>query len=166
MFVLCITGENNVPETSRFGWHVQRARYEKIIQFHLVPDMKKAFNKFIKEYGCTTVLALLRAVAATHWLVFRFRATTRKITREEQDKINNTRKSVRSSSHICPTYATFHETELSWIPLAHKLHFGEGHARRAEAVSRQEPSSCEKEPNCWAFYRRRIVIHQEVEEKC
>lgn len=25
----------------------------EIIKFHLVPDMKKGFNKFVKEYGCT-----------------------------------------------------------------------------------------------------------------
>ncbi|KAJ7657347.1 hypothetical protein DFH06DRAFT_461222 [Mycena polygramma] len=47
---------------------------EEIIKFHLVPDMKKQFNKNVKEYGCT--------------------ASQRKLTREEQDKINKTRKSL------------------------------------------------------------------------
>ncbi|KAJ6468084.1 hypothetical protein C8R47DRAFT_807310 [Mycena vitilis] len=47
---------------------------EEIIKFHLVPDMKKQFNKYVKEYGCT--------------------ASQRKLTREEQDKINKTRKSL------------------------------------------------------------------------
>lgn len=25
---------------------------DEIIKFHLVPDMRKAFNKYVKEYGC------------------------------------------------------------------------------------------------------------------
>ncbi|KAJ7140831.1 hypothetical protein C8R44DRAFT_761949 [Mycena epipterygia] len=52
----------------------------EIIAFHLVPDMKKAFNKFVKEHGCT--------------------ASQRKITREEQDKINKTRKSLMIFSSV------------------------------------------------------------------
>ncbi|KAJ7090805.1 hypothetical protein B0H15DRAFT_1021625 [Mycena belliarum] len=52
----------------------------EIITFHLVPDMKKAFNKFVKEHGCT--------------------ASQRKITREEQDKINKTRKSLMLFSSV------------------------------------------------------------------
>ncbi|KAJ3509984.1 hypothetical protein NLJ89_g4934 [Agrocybe chaxingu] len=47
---------------------------EEIIKFHLVPDMRKAFNKFVKEYGCT--------------------GTSRQLTRSEQDVINKTRKSL------------------------------------------------------------------------
>ncbi|KZS97518.1 hypothetical protein SISNIDRAFT_546626 [Sistotremastrum niveocremeum HHB9708] len=46
----------------------------EIIQFHLVPDMKKRFNNFVKGYGCT--------------------ATQRQLTRAEQDKINKSRKSL------------------------------------------------------------------------
>ncbi|KAF8962866.1 hypothetical protein BDZ97DRAFT_1920201 [Flammula alnicola] len=46
----------------------------EIIKFHLVPDMRKKFNKFVKEYGCT--------------------GTSRQITRAEQDLINKTRKSL------------------------------------------------------------------------
>jgi len=52
----------------------------EIIQFHLVPDMKKSFNKFVKDYGCT--------------------ATSRKITREEQDKVNKTRKSLMQFTSV------------------------------------------------------------------
>ncbi|KAJ7187825.1 hypothetical protein C8R46DRAFT_1052728 [Mycena filopes] len=52
----------------------------EIITFHLVPDMKKAFNKYVKEHGCT--------------------ASQRKITREEQDKINKTRKSLMVFSSV------------------------------------------------------------------
>ncbi|KAJ7034072.1 hypothetical protein C8F04DRAFT_601492 [Mycena alexandri] len=52
----------------------------EIITFHLVPDMKKEFNKYVKEYGCT--------------------ASQRKITREEQDKINKTRKSLMVFSSV------------------------------------------------------------------
>lgn len=29
----------------------------EIIQFHLVGDMRKKFNKFVKDHGCTYVLA-------------------------------------------------------------------------------------------------------------
>jgi len=47
---------------------------EEVIKFHLVPDMRKQFNKFVGEYGCS--------------------ATSRQITREEQDKINKSRKSL------------------------------------------------------------------------
>jgi len=57
----------------------------EIIQFHLVPDMRKAFNKFVKEYGCT--------------------ATARKITREEQDKINKTRQSLMQFTSVKVTPA-------------------------------------------------------------
>ncbi|KAF7979396.1 hypothetical protein HWV62_42500 [Athelia sp. TMB] len=46
----------------------------EIIKFHLVPDMRKRFNKFVKEYGCT--------------------GTSRKITKEEQDLINTSRQSL------------------------------------------------------------------------
>ncbi|KAJ7057642.1 hypothetical protein C8F01DRAFT_1150543 [Mycena amicta] len=58
---------------------------EEIIKFHLVPDMKKEFNKFVKGYGCT--------------------ATQRKLTRAEQDKINKTRKSlmIYTSVTVTPT---------------------------------------------------------------
>ncbi|KAJ7689609.1 hypothetical protein B0H17DRAFT_1202247 [Mycena rosella] len=52
----------------------------EIIAFHLVPDMKKAFNKYVKEHGCT--------------------ASQRKITREEQDKFNKTRKSLMIFSSV------------------------------------------------------------------
>ncbi|KAJ7502619.1 hypothetical protein B0H11DRAFT_1989373, partial [Mycena galericulata] len=52
----------------------------EIINFHLVPDMKKQFNKYVKEHGCT--------------------ASQRKITREEQDKINKTRKSLMIFSSV------------------------------------------------------------------
>lgn len=31
----------------------------EIIQFHLVPDMKKQFNKFVKDHGCTYVVIVL-----------------------------------------------------------------------------------------------------------
>jgi hypothetical protein len=31
----------------------------EIINFHLVPDMKAQFNKYVKEYGCTYVAALI-----------------------------------------------------------------------------------------------------------
>ncbi|KAE9404997.1 hypothetical protein BT96DRAFT_916444 [Gymnopus androsaceus JB14] len=47
---------------------------EEIIQFHLVPDMKKKFFRFVKENGCS--------------------ASSRKLSREEQDKFNKTRKSL------------------------------------------------------------------------
>ncbi|KDR73085.1 hypothetical protein GALMADRAFT_142770 [Galerina marginata CBS 339.88] len=46
----------------------------EIIRFHLVPDMRKSFNRYVKEYGCT--------------------GTSRQITRTEQDLINKTRKSL------------------------------------------------------------------------
>ncbi|KAF9530732.1 hypothetical protein CPB83DRAFT_892374 [Crepidotus variabilis] len=46
----------------------------EIINFHLVPDMRKAFNKYVREYGCT--------------------ATSRQLSRAEQDQINKTRKSL------------------------------------------------------------------------
>ncbi|KII93366.1 hypothetical protein PLICRDRAFT_87752 [Plicaturopsis crispa FD-325 SS-3] len=52
----------------------------EIIKFHLVPDMKKSFNKFVKEYGCT--------------------ATSRKITRAEQDEINKMRKSLMQFTSV------------------------------------------------------------------
>jgi len=57
----------------------------EIIKFHLVPDMRKRFNKFVKEYGCT--------------------ATSRKITREEQDKINKTRQSLMQFTSVIVTPA-------------------------------------------------------------
>ncbi|CAA7264569.1 unnamed protein product [Cyclocybe aegerita] len=47
---------------------------DEIVKFHLVPDMRKAFNKFVKEYGCI--------------------GTSRQLTRAEQDLINKTRKSL------------------------------------------------------------------------
>ncbi|KAF7335650.1 hypothetical protein MVEN_02219900 [Mycena venus] len=53
---------------------------EEIIKFHLVPDMKKEFNKFVKQHGCTP--------------------SQRKLTREEQDKINKTRKSLMIFSSV------------------------------------------------------------------
>ncbi|KAF8173169.1 hypothetical protein K438DRAFT_2023516 [Mycena galopus ATCC 62051] len=56
---------------------------EEIINFHLVPDMKKEFNKYVKEFGCT--------------------ASQRKLTREEQDKINKTRKSLMVYSSVTVT---------------------------------------------------------------
>lgn len=31
----------------------------EIIKFHLVPDMRKRFNKFVKEHGCTYVFQSL-----------------------------------------------------------------------------------------------------------
>ncbi|KAJ4471739.1 hypothetical protein C8J55DRAFT_563418 [Lentinula edodes] len=56
---------------------------EEIIKFHLVPDMKTRFHKFVKGYGCT--------------------ATSRKLTREEQDKINKTRKSLMLFTSVTVT---------------------------------------------------------------
>jgi len=47
--------------------------------------MRKGFNKFVKEYGCT--------------------ATARKITREEQDKINKTRQSLMQFTSVYVTPA-------------------------------------------------------------
>nr|GAT51006.1 predicted protein [Mycena chlorophos] len=58
---------------------------EEIIKFHLVPDMKKEFNKFVKEHGCT--------------------ASQRKLTREEQDKVNKARKSLMVYSSVTVTQA-------------------------------------------------------------
>ncbi|KAF7293816.1 hypothetical protein HMN09_01177400 [Mycena chlorophos] len=58
---------------------------EEIVKFHLVPDMKKAFNKFVKEHGCTP--------------------SQRKLTREEQDKINKARKSLMIYSSVTVTQA-------------------------------------------------------------
>jgi len=52
----------------------------EIIKFHMVQDMRKNFNKYVKEYGCT--------------------ATPRKITREEQDKVNKTRKSLMQYTSV------------------------------------------------------------------
>ncbi|KAH8096777.1 hypothetical protein BXZ70DRAFT_314621 [Cristinia sonorae] len=46
----------------------------EIINFHLVPDMRKAFNKYVKEYGC--------------------HGTSRQLTRAEQDLVNKNRKSL------------------------------------------------------------------------
>ncbi|KIM44029.1 hypothetical protein M413DRAFT_373703 [Hebeloma cylindrosporum] len=46
----------------------------EIIRFHLVGDMRKSFNKYVKEYGCT--------------------GTSRQLTRAEQDLINKSRKSL------------------------------------------------------------------------
>ncbi|KIP10532.1 hypothetical protein PHLGIDRAFT_115469 [Phlebiopsis gigantea 11061_1 CR5-6] len=47
---------------------------EEVCSFHMVTDMRKAFNKFVKGYKCT--------------------AKSRQLTREEQDKINPHRKSL------------------------------------------------------------------------
>ncbi|GJE94530.1 hypothetical protein PsYK624_107000 [Phanerochaete sordida] len=47
---------------------------EEIIQFHMVPDMRKSFSKFVREHGC--------------------KSTPRQLTRAEQDKINAGRKSL------------------------------------------------------------------------
>lgn len=61
---------------------------EEIITFHLVPDIRKSFNKWAKEVGCS--------------------AKSRQLTREEQDKINKTRKSVR----VKPRHENSGEPEL------------------------------------------------------
>lgn len=56
---------------------------EEIVKFHLVPDMRKKFNKMVKEHGCT--------------------ATHRKLTREEQDRINKNRRSLMNFSSVMVT---------------------------------------------------------------
>ncbi|PPQ94212.1 hypothetical protein CVT25_006872 [Psilocybe cyanescens] len=56
----------------------------EIIRFHLVPDMRKQFGQYVKEFGCT--------------------ATSRQLTREEQDRINKKRKSFIYFTSVTVTH--------------------------------------------------------------
>ncbi|KAK4699984.1 hypothetical protein P7C70_g6271, partial [Phenoliferia sp. Uapishka_3] len=58
---------------------------QEIITFHLVPDIRKSFNKLAKEVGCT--------------------AKSRQLTREEQDKVNKSRKSLMYYTSLTVTPA-------------------------------------------------------------
>ena len=70
---------------------------EEIITFHLVPDIRKSFNKWAKEVGCS--------------------AKSRQLTREEQDKINKTRKSVRGVRPVPPCFAAHRVADSSFRQL-------------------------------------------------
>ncbi|KAK6996670.1 hypothetical protein R3P38DRAFT_3069839 [Favolaschia claudopus] len=90
---------------------------EEIIKFHLVPDMKKEFNKFVKEHGCT--------------------ASQRKITREEQDKINKSRKSlmIYSSVTVSP------QAQQQYLAKNPSKALAAGSTRNAVASSSKAPAT-------------------------
>ncbi|KAL8284131.1 hypothetical protein RQP46_004880 [Phenoliferia psychrophenolica] len=69
---------------------------EEIITFHLVPDMRKSFNAWAKEQGCS--------------------AKSRQLTREEQDKINKGRKSLMFYTSLTVSAAA----QASYLAKHHK----------------------------------------------
>ena len=120
---------------------------QEIIDFHMVPDMRKSFSKHVKEYKCTYVaFDFLRVIADS----VPYSATPRQLSRAEQDKINPGRKSVRTTRLSRPLQSSHaSHLQLMWYmsvtvtPEAQKVYLEKNPAIAEKTKAKREQIKAE-----------------------